>query len=76
MIVKKNFYYNATVNGLECELAVRSDFKCDFTPDDYCIAQTRRGSVNGVVTHYLTMTRRELKAALGLPAKSKIEIME
>lgn len=76
MIIKKNFYYNATVNGLECELAVRSEFKCDFTTGDYCIAQTRRGSISGVVTHYLTMTRKELKSALGLPAKSRIEIKE
>lgn len=76
MIVKKNFYYNATVNGAECELAVRSDFKCDFTPDDYCIAQIKTGSVNGVVTRYKTFTRRELKAALGQPPKIKIEIME
>ena len=79
----KNFYYGATINGIECELAIRSDFKGDFTSDDYLIVQSREPRVHvrvdgvkehSVTSRYYTMTRKELRKALNLSPQTKIEI--
>lgn len=74
MEIKKNFYFDAVINGTELELAIRSDFKGDFTPEDYCIVQTRERTDRGTITRYSTMTRKELRTALQLPPKTKIEL--
>ena len=76
MELKKNYYFNATINGVDLELAIRSDFKGDFTPDDFCIIQTRERSEVGTISRYGTMTKRELRAALGLSSKTKIELRD
>ena len=76
MEIKKNFYFDAVIGGQELELAVRSDFKGDFTPDDFCIIQTRERTARGTITRYGTMTRKELRAALQLSPKTKIELRD
>lgn len=73
-VIKKDFYYCANIDGIDLELAVRSDFKGDFTPDDFCIVQIRKRQSYGTVTRYKTMTKKELKAALDISPKTKIEI--
>lgn len=76
MEIKKNVYFDAVIDGNELELAVRSDFKGDFTSDDFCIIQTRERTARGTITRYGTMTKKELRAALHLSPKTKIELKE
>jgi hypothetical protein len=74
MELKKNYYYDALIDGRESELAVRSDFKGDFNATDYCICQIRDRSGDVCVTRYKLFTASELRKALMLSPRTKIEI--
>ena len=74
MELKKNYYYGASVDGRETELSIRSDFKGDFNAADFCICQTRDRYGDMTVTRYKLMTAADLKKALMLSPRTKIEI--
>ena len=70
----KNEYYEAVVDGRECELAIRSDFKGDYGANDFCICQTRERYEGRTVTRYKVMNAQELRKALKMSPRAKLEI--
>lgn len=70
----KNFYYEAAIDGRECELAIRSDFKGDYGANDFCICQSRERTENHTTTRYHVMDAKELRKALKMPPRAKLEI--
>ena len=70
----KNFYYEAIVDGRDTELAIRSDFKGDYSANDFCICQTRDREEGRTVTRYKVMNAQELRKALKMSPRAKLEI--
>ena len=70
----KNFYYEAIVDGRDTELAIRSDFKGDYGANDFCICQTRDRLEGRTVTRYKVMNAQELRKALKMSPRAKLEI--
>ena len=74
MEIIKNYYYEATLGGKDLELAVRSDFKGNFNVEDFCICQSRIREDNKTITRYHVLSPKELRLALKLPPRAKLEI--
>ena len=70
----KNFYYEAIVDGRDTELAIRSDFKGDYGANDFCICQTRDREEGRTITRYKVMNAQELRKALKMSPRAKLEI--
>lgn len=70
----KNFYYEATIDGRNTELAIRSDFKGDYGANDFCICQTREREEGRTITRYKVMNAQELRKALKMSPRAKLEI--
>ena len=70
----KNEYYEATVDGHVTELAIRSDFKGDYGANDFCICQTRDREEGRTITRYKVMNAQELRKALKMSPRAKLEI--
>lgn len=70
----KNEYYEAIVDGQDTELAIRSDFKGDYGANDFCICQTRDRLEGRTVTRYKVMNAQELRKALKMSPRAKLEI--
>lgn len=76
MDFRKNVYYEATMDGRDVELAIRSEFKGDFNAVDFCICQIREREKNKTTTRYRLFTLKELRAAFELSPRQKITIKE
>ena len=73
-MLEKNVYYDATIDGIDLELAIRSDFKGDYGANDFCICQSRIKLEEKTITRYHVMDARALRKALKLSPRAKLEI--
>lgn len=74
MEIIKNYYYEAVVDGRDTELAIRSDLKGDYGANDFCICQSRERTEGHTITRYHVMNAGELRKALKLSPRTKLEI--